>query len=69
MVKMGDYRGAIELLKANAADYPQSASAQFGLGRAYGAAGQVEEARAAMRRAVEIDPNFTKARKGLDALR
>jgi len=69
MVKMGDYRGAIELLKANASDYPKSASAQFGLGRAYGAAGQVEEAKAAMRKALEIDPKFTKASKGLDALK
>ncbi len=45
MVKKGDYRGAIELLKANAADYPHSASAQFGIGRAYQAAGDKENAR------------------------
>src|SRR5205823_10423698 len=34
MVKMNDFKGAIELLKANAADYPNAANAQFGLGRA-----------------------------------
>lgn len=69
MTKMGDYPGSIALLKANAADYPQSASAQFSLGRAYGASGRTEEAKAAMRRALKIDPKFTKARSGLDALR
>lgn len=69
MVKMGDYPAAIELLQANATEYPNSASAQFGLGRAYGAAGRTEEAKAAMRRALQIDPNFKKASAGLDALR
>jgi tetratricopeptide (TPR) repeat protein len=69
MVKMGDYPGSIELLKANASDYPQSASAQYSLGRAYGAAGQKPAARAGMRRALQIDPKFTKASSGLDALR
>jgi hypothetical protein len=39
MAKMGDFNGAVELRRANAADYPQSASAQFGLGRAYKASG------------------------------
>jgi len=32
MAKMGDFNGAVELLRANAADYPQSASAQFWTG-------------------------------------
>jgi len=69
MVKMGDYRGAIELLRANAADYPQSASAQYGIGRAFKAANDLENARAAFRRALQIDPTFKKASDGLDALR
>ena len=69
MVKMGDYRGAIELLQANAADYPKSASAQYGIGRACKAAGDLESARAAFQRALQIDPSFEKARDGLDALR
>jgi hypothetical protein len=69
MVKMSDFKGAIELLAANAADYPKSASAQFGLGRAYKAAGDAGSARAHFQKALEIDPNFTKASDGLNALR
>jgi hypothetical protein len=69
MAKMGDYKGAIELLKANAADYPQSASAEYGLGRAYKAAGDLQNARTAFRRALQIDPTFKKASDGLNALR
>ena len=69
MVKMGDFDSAIQLLSANAQDYPQAASSQFGLGRAYKAAGDNEKARQAFARALEIDPNFKKATDGLNALR
>jgi tetratricopeptide (TPR) repeat protein len=69
MAKMGDYHAAIELLAANAADYPRSASAQFGLGRAYKGAGDLEHARAAFHKALQIDPAFKKASDGLNALR
>jgi Tetratricopeptide repeat len=69
MAKMGDYRGAIKLLRANAADYPQSPSAQYGIGRACKAAGDLKSARAAFQQALQIDPTFRKARGGLDALR
>jgi hypothetical protein len=69
MVKMSDFKGAIALLTANAADYPKAASAQFGLGRAYKAAGDTDNARAHFQKALEIDPNFKKASDGLNALR
>jgi hypothetical protein len=69
MVKMGDFRGPIELLTANALDYPKSASAEFGLGRAYKAAGNLENARIHFQKALEMDPNFRKASDGLNALR
>jgi hypothetical protein len=69
MVKMGDVKSAIELLQANAVDYPESASAQFGLGRAYKTAGDAESARKAFSRALAIDPNFKKATDGLNGLR
>jgi tetratricopeptide (TPR) repeat protein len=69
IIKMGDFPSAIELLKANATDYPQSPSAQYGLGRAYKAAGDVGHARAAFRQALQIDPAFKKASDGLNALR
>jgi len=69
MVKMGDFQTAIQLLRANAADYPKSASAQFGVGRAYNAAGDVKNARIHFQKALEIDPSFKKATDGLNALR
>ena len=69
MAKMSDYPASIELLKANAADYPNSASSQFGLGRAYAAAGNSELAKQAFERALQIDPTFKKATDGLNALR
>ena len=69
MVKMGDFRGPIELLTANVVDYPKSASAEFGLGRAYKAAGNLENARIHFQKALEIEPNFKKASDGLNALK
>jgi hypothetical protein len=69
MVKMSDFSGAVELLKANTTDYPKSASAQYGLGRAYKAAGDVQNARAAFLHALQIDPTFKKAADGINALR
>ena len=51
MAKMGDFQGAIELLKTNAADYSTFASAQYELGRAYKAARDVTNARVFSRRA------------------
>lgn len=69
MVKMKDYPGALELLKANAADYPLSASGQYGVGRAYKAAGDLSAAKRAFQKALEIDPKFKKATDGLNALR
>ena len=69
MVKMRDFEGAIKLLTANAADYPKSASAQFGLGRAYKAGGDLDNARTHFQKALEIDPSFKKATDGLNALK
>ena len=68
MVKMGDHQGAIELLQANAVDYPRAASSAFALGRAYVAAGDVANGRAALRRALAIDPAYERAAKALAAL-
>lgn len=69
MAKMTDcHGGAIALSKANAAEYPKSASAQFGLGRACKAAGKDATAKASFKRALDIDPD-KKASDGLNALR
>jgi len=68
MVKMGDHAGAIELLKANEADYPGAATAAFGLGRAYAAAGDAAHARAAFQRALALDPAFERAAQALKSL-
>lgn len=69
MVKMGDFKAAIELLTANAADYPKAAGAQFGLGRAYKATGDLDNARIHFQKALDIDPTFEKAQNGLNALK
>ena len=69
MVKMSAFEGAIKLLTANAANYPKSASAEFGLGRAYKASGEPEQARIHFQKALEIDPKFKKASDGLNALK
>ena len=68
MSKMGDYNAAIDLLTANAADYPKAASAQFGLGRAYNAAGNKDKAREAFQKALQIDPKCSGAKNALDTL-
>jgi hypothetical protein len=68
MVKMKDFDAAIQLLTANASDYPKSASARFGVGRAYQAAGDTSHARVRFREALEIDPTFTKASEALNAM-
>jgi len=69
MAKTKDYPSSIELLRANAADYPNSASAQFGLGRALQASGDSVGATKAFQDALKIDPQFKKATDGLNALR
>jgi len=69
MAKMNDFNGAVELLTANASDYPNSASAEYGLGRAYKAAGDLQNARLHFQRALQIDPTFKKASEGLNALK
>jgi tetratricopeptide (TPR) repeat protein len=69
MAKTKDFAASAELLRANAVDYPASASAQFGLGRALQAAGDEDGAAQAFRKALELNPQFKKATDGLNALR
>jgi hypothetical protein len=69
IAKMGDFNGAVALLSANAEHYPKSASAEFGLGRAYKAAGDAQNARIHFQKALTIDPGFKKASDGLNALK
>jgi hypothetical protein len=69
MAKMHDFNGAVQLLAGNARDYPSSASAEFGLGRAYQAAGDMANAKVAFESALRIDPHFKKASEGLNALK
>ena len=67
-LKMRDSKSAVALLAANAADYPASASAHFGLGRALVADGDAARASAEFKRALEIDPSYTRAKDALAAL-
>ncbi len=65
MLKMGDLAGAVALLQLNAADYPQTSSSAFALGRAYRSAGRNPDARREFERAIRLDPTNTKARDAL----
>jgi hypothetical protein len=68
MLKMGDHRGAVTLLEMNAADHPGSASAAFGLGRAYHTVGDAGRARGEYERALRLDPQHKHAAQALRAL-
>ena len=69
ILKTGQTDTAVALLTQNVADYPNSARAHFGLGRALETAGKKDEARAEYDRALAIDPNFIRARTARDALK
>lgn len=56
---------AVLLLEANLADFPGSAAAHFGLGRAYRAAGREVEAVERFRAALSIDPEHSRAAEEL----
>ena len=68
MLKAGAVAAPVALLEANVADYPHSAAAQFGLGRAYQTAGDTSRARVAYRRALRLSPGYSQAAKALQQL-
>jgi hypothetical protein len=65
MLKMGDGPAAVALLEDNRRDHADSAPAHFGLGRAYRACGRLNDARAALERALALDPKHERARLAL----
>ncbi len=67
-LKMGEVDQAITLLQANAANYPDSASSAFGLGRAFAAADNATAARAEYERASSLDPEYRRAAEALRSL-
>jgi len=68
-LKMGHTDTAVQLLSANVADYPNSARAHFGLGRALQVSGNKALAAAQYRKALSIDASFSRARDALNALK
>ena len=64
-LKMGSTAAAIDLLERNRGDYPNSAAAAFGLGRAYRAAGRTAEARKELESALSLDPKHERAKLAL----
>ncbi len=68
MLKMGDHESAIALLEANARDYPDSSTSAFGLARAYQSADRRALARREYVRALELDPENSRAKRALAAL-
>jgi len=67
-LKMGSTAAAIHLLERNRGDYPNSAAAAFGLGRAYKTAGRAAEAKLQFERALSLDPNHQRAKASLAEL-
>jgi hypothetical protein len=65
ILKTGISATAVALLSANVREYPRSADAQFGLGRAYRVAGQERLAVAAFERALQIRPGYPRAMQAL----
>ncbi len=68
MLKMGAGPSATLVLSENAAAYPKSSTAAFGLGRACATSGEAEKARAEFERAIALDPKNERAKKALEAL-
>jgi tetratricopeptide (TPR) repeat protein len=64
-LKMGSIASAVALLEHNRRDYPQSADAAFGLGRAYKLAGRISEAKAEFERGLSLDPKDQRSRDAL----
>jgi Tetratricopeptide repeat len=64
-LKTGSVASAVALLEHNRRDYPQSADAAFGLGRAYKMAGRKPEAKAEFERALSIDPKHQRSHDAL----
>ncbi|MBW3603263.1 MAG: tetratricopeptide repeat protein [Actinobacteria bacterium] len=64
-LRRGQPRAAVEVLELAVAREPAKASLQETLGRAYFASAQVERARAAFARTVELDPTDDYANFGL----
>jgi len=67
-LKMGHTDTAVALFRKNVADDPDSARAHFGFGRALQASGDVTQAAVEYRKALKIDPSFSRASAALDAL-
>jgi len=67
-LKMGHASAAVALLTENVADNPDSARAHFGLGRALQSSGDLKNAAAEYRKALAVDPSYSRARTALDAL-
>ncbi len=65
MLKNGAVPAAVRISEMLARDYPQSASGQFALGRAYRASGREADARRHFRQALSLDPSFERAREAL----
>lgn len=68
ILKMGDVKNAIKLLERNLDDYPASADTLFGLGRAWQTAGDLEKAKAYYQQALDINPDYGRAKQALDKL-
>jgi CubicO group peptidase (beta-lactamase class C family) len=68
MLMGGDFEGALQVLEANAAFYPEDASVFDTLGEVYLMLGRIEDAIAAYRQSLALDPANENARRMLELL-
>lgn len=69
MMLRGDIDDAVEVLKLNARNYPNSSNVHDSLGEAYMAHGQTELAIESYERSIELDPKNANAKMKLEELR
>ena len=68
LIKKNKIEEALEILKYNVKLYPGEPTAQFYLGLAYKKKGEIELAVNHIKKAVEIDPSWTRVKRKLDEL-
>jgi len=68
LLKEKRHRYALAIFVLNIERYPRSSNAHFGRGEAFMAIGSVKEAKKALKKAIEFNPNNTKAKELLERI-
>jgi len=68
ILKMGEEKNALLLLKLNQNMFPKSAVAAFGVGRAYNTLGDKANARTEFKKSLALDPNYKRSQDALKSI-